>query len=632
VPTPSIALGYAAGFRAWDGLRRPIWVFDPATCRGLYANPPAMELWGAETLDELLSRDFSKLSPAVLTRVARLAQATADGGSVTERWSFYPKGQPLTVQAVISTLKLEDGRPALLFEAAPADVEAEELRAVEALRHTAILITLFDASGRAAFANPAAFAAYGEAGNTFAARFDDPDRAVAALTGVLAGAVLDELRQTPSTDGEGRWRHLDARLVTDPATGMAGVLVSERDVTAQIEAERAAAAAHERAEVAEAKQRFLANISHELRTPLNAITGFAGLLAASPLDAGQSRHLARIGEAGEHLTRILNDVIDLAELDRHEVRLDRAAFAPADLLAIALEAVRPAADAKGLALNLEAPTPALHPMIGDAGKLAKVVSHFVDNAVKFTARGAVTLRLDAQGDALTISVIDTGPGLDAATQARLFRPFSQGDDGMQRSAGGSGLGLAIARELMALMGGEVGVESTPGKGSRFWLRVALAPAETPASDGARADDDDDRPFSILYADDNEANRALVQAILASQGLACDLVEDGAQAVEAVRGGDYDLVLMDIQMPVMDGVTATREIRRLAAPQGGIPILALTANTLSEQRETYADAGMADCIAKPVNIGEVLAKTLLWAAAGREQRAAGRVLADVAARA
>jgi CheY-like chemotaxis protein/PAS domain-containing protein len=439
----------SADFAAWDRLQRPIWLFDPVGFRGLYANPAAMALWGAESLEELLSRDFSQLSLAVRTRIQRVAQATMTGAAVSERWSFYPRGEPVAVNALISSLQMEDGRTALLFEAAPVEATAEELRAVEALRHTAILITLFDGAGNASFANPAAFAAYGEAGNDFAARFDDPAQADKALADVLGGEVFAELRQAVSASGP-RWLHLDARPVTDPATGRAGVLVSERDVTDQVEAERALASARQRAETAEAKHRFLTTISHELRTPLNAVTGFADLLAATELDALQASHLARVRDAGEQLARTINHLIDVADMDGS----------------------------------------------------APVAASFAPAAVAWSS-------------------------------------------------------------------------------------------------------DETAPCRVLCADDNEANRALVQAILSSQDIACELVCDGAEAVEAARGGGYDLILMDIQMPVMDGVAATGAIRRLAGAAGAVPILALTANTLAEQRAAYAAAGMQGCVAKPVNVLELL---------------------------
>ncbi len=598
---------------AWDRLRRPVWVFDPQTCFGLYANPSAMELWGAETLDELLSRDFSKLSPAVRTRVERLAQATARGEAVIERWTFYPRGQPLTVQAVISSLTLADGRQALLFEAAPVDVEEGERRAVEALRHTSSLITLFDAEGRAVFSNPAAFAAYGEAELGLGDRFTDAARGPAMLEAVLAGEVLAELSRVRTSKGE-RWHHLDARTVVDPVTGVTGVLLSERDVTAQIEAE-------ERAETAEAKERFLANMSHELRTPLNSVIGFAGLLKGAALTTDQSGYVDRIASAGEVLLTVVNDLIELSELDVGEVRLDEAAFDPAILVGHAADDFRSAAEAKGLTLEVETLGDAPGDVVGDATRLGRVLRHYLSNAVKFTARGRIRVVLSTaasnNGAELEIAVIDTGPGVARRDQARLFRRFTQADPTSSKTVGGGGLGLAVSRELMALMGGEAGVESEPGQGARFWLRVSLPLAE-PADVGEAFEV---AALRVLYADDHEANRILIQAMLRAQGHTCDLACDGVEAVRMAQTGGYDLILMDIQMPVLDGVGATREIRALDGSEGRVPILALTANTLSEQVESYRAAGMQDCIAKPVNMAELLLQVARWGSAAASARQA-----------
>jgi signal transduction histidine kinase/ActR/RegA family two-component response regulator len=602
---------------AWDDLRRPVWLFDPITCRGLYANAAALELWGAESRDELLARDFSQLSPAVRTRTERLALATANGETVTERWTFYPGDKPVTVQALISAFPLADGRSALLFEAAQVEATTEELRAVEALRHTSTLISLIEPTGETTFANPAAFAAYGDGGRRFADRFADPARGAEALSQVLAGAVLADLRQVRTADGE-RWHHLDARRVLDPVTGQASALLSERDVTAQIEAERALALAREQVGVAEAKQRFLANVSHELRTPLTAVTGFADLLGASGgLDPDQRAHLAHIREGGARLAEIINNIIDIADLDRGDIALDEAPFEPARRLQSLVDGLRPRAAERGLSLALDAPPGLADRLVGDAGRIAKIVDHYLSNALKWTSHGGVIVRLEI-GDAgeaadVTISVIDTGPGIDARTQARLFQRFGQADDGVRKRVAGGGLGLAIARELAELMGGETGVESAPGRGARFWLRLRL-PRAGAGGEAMPAEAIEDRPIRVLYADDHASNRALVQAILRSQGCVCDVVCDGAEAVAAVRDGVYDLVLMDIQMPVLDGVSAAREIRALPAPGASVPILALTANTLADQLRSYEAAGMQDWLAKPVVIADLIAKTTAWAGA------------------
>ncbi len=621
-PQPDLRL--PACVHGWERLRRPIWLFDPASCHGVYANAPALELWGAANLEELLQRDFSQLSAAVRSRTKRLALVTADGSVVSERWSFYPKGQPVTVQAMISSLELEDGRTVLLFEASSVEVEQGELRAVEALRHTSSPITLFDACGVPIFANPAAFAAYGDR-CSFVDRFWDRGRGEAALAAVLQGEVLAELQELRTLAGE-RSHFIDVRKVLDPVTGQTSVLLSERDVTAQVEAEWALHRAEERAEVAEAKQRFLANISHELRTPLNSVMGFATLLASSGLDAAQQGHLARITQSGEALLRTINDVIDLSELDDGRLQLDCAPFDPAERLYAALLAIEPSAVAKGLELQLELPEGAHPRVVGDARRFDTVVGHYLANAVKFTERGevvaALAVRPTHDGEIeLEVCVTDTGPGIDPVTQGRLFRRFGQGDDGVSRRSGGAGLGLAVSRELVTFMGGEVGVESEPGVGSRFWLRLRLPCAA--AADIAKGPLVHDRALVILYADDNESNRLLIKTLLESQGHSCETVNDGAEAVLAVRVRPYDLVLMDIQMPVQDGVSATLDIRADPGPQSSLPILAVTANTLSDQCEAYQAAGLNDCIAKPVKVADLFDKVTYWAAARLERPPSAR---------
>ncbi|MBS0295519.1 MAG: response regulator [Proteobacteria bacterium] len=612
-----------AAAEGWSQLRRPLWLFDPVSCRGLYANPPAMALWGADSVEELLARDFSKLSPAVKARTDRLAAATAGGEEVSERWTFYPKGVPVTVNATISAFPLSDGRNVLLFEATPVDVEESERRAVEALRHTSSLITLFDPTGRALFANPAAYTAYGLDTPGFADRFADAAAGAAAWEKVARGEILGDLIAVRTRAG-GRWHHLDARQVVDPVSGETGVLLSERDVSAQIEAEQALRAAHERAEVAEAKQRFLANMSHELRTPLNTVLGFSRLLETGGLEPEQAGHARRITEAGEGLLAAVNDVILLSELDTGEWVASPSPFDPIALLEEALLGVEASAAAKGLALELACDT-APPGLVGDKELLKAAVDHLVGNAVKFTEAGQVcaTLGWEADGDAvaLSIRIDDTGPGMDDAACAQLFRPLTQGDDGLRKRIGGGGLGLAVVKAAVAHLNGAIEVKTAPGEGTSFTLRLSL-PRAAVATDvaKARSEPEENRgAISVLYADDHQNNRLLVQAILTSQGVLCETVCDGAEAVQAVRERQYDVVLMDIHMPVLDGVGATREIRGLQGAQADIPILALTANTLSEHRRIYAEAGLDGCIGKPFSPPALIEQVRTWAAAWRSGR-------------
>jgi signal transduction histidine kinase len=621
----------AGDFHGWDRLRRPVWIFDPVSCRGVYANPPALALWGAADLDELLARDFSQLSPAVRARTNRLAATTAAGETVTERWTFYPKGAPTTVKATISTIALHDGRSALLFEASPVTVADEELRAVEALRHTSTMIGLFDAEGRAVFSNPAAFAAFGEDRSRFADRFPDPQEGGAVLRSVLDGTVLAALRQVRTKQGE-RYHHLDARAVLDPVSGAPAVLLSERDVTAQVEAEEALFVARERAELAESKQRFLSNMSHELRTPLTSVLGFASLLAASDLDADQALHVGRIADAGESLLVHINDVITMSELDSGRITLAPRTFDPVELVWDALKSIETAAVAKGLTLDLDVADDTPQALIGDAGRLRQVVDHYLSNALKFTAAGGLAVSIAATSDGhratLEVSVRDTGPGVPGPAQAQLFRRFTLADDSLSKRFQGRGLGLAICKEIMALMDGEVGFDSVPGQGSRFWFRLSL-PIDANAERVHAAEATDEgaamlRPLNVLYADDHESNRLLVRTLLESQGHSCDLACDGREAVAAVRAGDYDLVLMDIQMPEQDGISATWDIRALPGPKAGVPVVALTANTLEAQIELYASVGMNDVIGKPIVVSELYQKAAHWGQMGQ-----ARLTADTA---
>jgi signal transduction histidine kinase len=607
--------GFSQEILGWERLHVPIWVFDPSTFRGLYANAPALELWGAETLEELLARDFSHLSPAVRSRTERLALATAKGATVSERWSFYPRGRPVTVQAFISTVPAGPGRTALLFEAMPVDLSEEELRAVEALRHTSSMISLFDPDQRPTFTNPAGFAAYGDA-DDFSTRFVDPTLGGRIFRDALDGHVVSERLIVRTAKGE-RHHDVDARQVTDPATGAVSVLLSERDVSAQVEAERALHDARRRADVAEAKERFLSNVSHELRTPLNAVIGFSDLLLNDGLDPRQVRSLDRIREAGRTLMAVVNNLIDLSELDGGRVTLEPSPFDIGQCLMAALMAVEPAASAKGLELSLEAPEGLDDLLVGDSRRIGVIVGHFLSNAVKFTPSGEVALALAASpaqgnGVSLEISVRDTGPGLAPAAVARLFERFGPGDDTTRKTVAGAGMGLAICKELAALMGGTVGAELAPGGGARFWLRIDLPFAL--GAEQARTGEDG-RALSVLYADDHDSNRLLVKSLLESLGHSCDTAVDGAEAVRSALTGDYDIILMDIQMPVQDGVGATRAIRASGGAMARAPILAVTANTLSEQRAAYAAAGMNDCIAKPVDPQELLSKLSQWAGRG-----------------
>ncbi|HEV2558729.1 MAG TPA: ATP-binding protein [Microvirga sp.] len=385
--------------------------------------------------------------------------------------------------------------------------------------------------------------------------------------------------------------------------------VTERQRWAEevTQAKNAAEDAQARAELANrAKGEFLASMSHEVRTPLNGILGYAELLIMSGrLEPEQRQHVERIQSAGSALLTVVDDVLDFAQIEAGEVRLEPLPFSPEALLGDAVSIVRSVADRKGIAVDvtLDGSLPPL--LLGDEARLRQVLLNLLNNAVKFTRQGSVTVEAAASGAGpeaydLTFKVRDTGIGIPPDRQARLFQRFSQVDGSIRREFGGTGLGLAISKELIDRMGGTIGASSEEGRGSVFWFTVRLprgVRAAEPDSRGA-ATPGERRPARILLVEDIAVNQDLARAVLEAAGHAVDVVPDGAQAVAAVQERAYDLVLMDVQMPVMDGITATREIRALEHPARGLPIIAMTANVLPQQITAYKEAGMTDHVGKP----------------------------------
>ena len=613
-----------------DSLQRPIWIFDDRRKRKVYANRAALELWGAASLEELVARDFSDQSPAVRVRMADIVRRTENGGVAEEVWTFYPNGAPLTVQTTISRFPLPDGADGLLLEGTRVAPEAGERRAIEALRHAGALVSLYDADGFRLFGNPAALAKYPGPRMRFADIFADGDAGGALWAGAVAGEAVEGAYRVITAQGE-RWHGLAARRTPDPVTGAPCVLVNETDITEEVEAQAALADARERAEAAMvARQDFLANMSHELRTPLTSILGFTDLLEASSLDDEQRRRLARIRDAGAVLLDTLNDVLDFSKLEAGGVDLDARPFALRALLAKAVGIFEAQAGAKGLDLKLEIDPACPEWVEGDGDRLRQVLVNFLGNAVKFTRAGAVTLSATCQGERaagrvrLELAVSDTGVGVPEAMLDVVFDRFAQAGPEVSRKFGGTGLGLAISKEIVELMGGEIGVDSAVGRGARFWCVLDLPVVAAPEDRSPEPPRTPSRPLSVLVADDNEANRELIGAMVRAMGHAVDVVADGAAAVEAVAAGGYDLVLMDVQMPRLDGLAATRAIRTFDGERARTPVIALSANVLPEQIAFYRAGGMDDYVGKPISPRELLLKITLWAD-GREARGAGPAL-------
>jgi signal transduction histidine kinase/CheY-like chemotaxis protein len=382
-------------------------------------------------------------------------------------------------------------------------------------------------------------------------------------------------------------------------------------------ARRAAAAA------LQVKADFLANVSHELRTPLNGVLGAADLLASTPLSERQSELVELIRVSADAVKHLVGDILDLSRVQAGQLRLEPTRFAPAVALAGVFESARLQAREKGLSFHVEIEPDAAAACEGDPVRVRQILGHLLSNALKFTEAGEVRVRIarDAEGW-LAITVADTGVGFDPTTAGQIFQLFTQADAGATRAVGGTGLGLSLCKALIELMGGAICVESEPGKGSRFHVRAPLPPFEEidpPAP--SRPHEGPDQPLRILVVEDNPTNRRVVELILEPCDVSLVMAENGQIGVEAWERGLFDLVLMDLQMPVMDGLSAIHEIRRreAAAGRGRTPIAVLSANAMEHHRQEAVEAGADLHLAKPITphglldgIAEALSKAALAA--------------------
>ncbi|MDF2447479.1 MAG: multi-sensor hybrid histidine kinase [Moraxellaceae bacterium] len=661
----------AAG-RAVDYVHETV---NDTACRML--GLPREQFQGARLLEL-----FPDVHTAVPGMVEQFGQVALEGEEVYRELNFTPSGQWFLVYAyspaprqftviftdITAQKRAEQERDSLLAQlrlgAAQAVRERAQLEAVfQSLQEG---IAVFNMAGHLILGNEALAHIHGYATREEMFRhLDDFDRLFVLSTPadepvslaqwpasrVLRGETLRELELQMQRTDIGmvqRISYSGTPVRNEQGGQILGVLIA-RDITEhkRMESELHEAVARMREalqaeqvakrtaeEANRAKSAFLATMSHEIRTPLNGLIGFTGLLLDGPLSEEQRRFAELVRQSGEALLHLMNDFLDFSKIEAGYLELEPVVFEPQHEVAQALNLVRPAAERKGLALRHQVQAP--HRVRGDAGRLRQILLNLLGNAVKFTLEGEVELRCETlpgpargadTGGAtpgaddrvwLQFTVRDTGIGIDAATQAKLFQPFIQADVSTTRRFGGTGLGLAICRRLTRAMGGSIELVSEVGRGSAFTVRLpferlpeseAGAPAAGPASAAkAAATHLDGR---VLVVEDNPVSQLMAAEMLKRLGCRPDVVGNGAEAVGALQNLPYDLVLMDCEMPVLDGFEATRRIRRQEAAGRRVPIIAMTASALKGDREKCLAAGMDDFLPKPVRLEDLRKKVTEW---------------------
>ena len=567
-------------------------------------------------------------------------EVAAGGGVVnTGDWTYVRKdGSRLPVSITIHSILGEDGEPAGTMGIA-RDVtdqrEAEAALRVSEQRYRSVVDTVIevvfqtDLEGRWTFLNPAWEEVTGHPiAQTLGRRAieflhpDDRARMAELFQPMLAGridAVESELRYL-AKGGDPRWVAIRASASLDAEGAITGITGILSDVTERkLAAEQVALARDHALATARAKSEFLANMSHEIRTPMNGVIGTAELLLQTDLNEEQRAYARTVQSSGEALLRIIDDVLDLSKVEAGRLELEAIDFDLHAAVRHVCDLFRPRAAEKHVSLECELDESVPSAAKGDPVRLGQVLANLISNAVKFTETGTirVTGRAEASDDeasSMRFEVSDTGIGVAPEAIEGLFASFTQADSSTTRRYGGTGLGLSISRQLVDLMGGAIGAASEPGRGSTFWFTVRLGHAASP--DPSLAPEESAHRTTgahVLVVEDNPVNRSVAVSMLTRLGHRADVAHDGRDALDALEQRAYDAVLMDCQMPELDGYEATRELRRREAGGPRVPVIALTAHAMESDRQRCLAAGMDDYLAKPLRLAALGAALDRWLA-------------------
>jgi signal transduction histidine kinase/ActR/RegA family two-component response regulator len=610
-------------------LKHPVWVFDIEGKRMFWANRSALEVWNSESLEALLARDFaSDMSEAAELRMKDNLATLSRGGTLHEQWTLYPKGIATTLSLTASAIRIDGGRIAALCETELPEKEAfqeDTVRGLEILRHLPFAVAQYTIEGELIYQNAEALSTFGVANDAAAAstgesttdaapssdgdllsRFVDKSLGKTALRKVQEGHDFNAETQYVTSNGP-RWFSTALRRTRDPVTSKYVILHSARDISEIVKARKETTRAAMKSE-------FMSIMAHEIRTPLHQMVGYLDLLALTPLSHDQRESFDEVQNSTSMLMSIINDLLDYSKLECGQMHVEMVNFALDGVVQGCLSAVKPEADRKMLALHSELPDCAALPskLAGDPNRLRQILLNLLSNAVKFTERGSITVTItvveaNESNRRLRFEVVDTGIGIKESEQKLLFEKYTQANSSVARTFGGTGLGLAICKGLTDLMGGCIGLESAVGKGSTFFFEISfeLATKQRCHSDVDLQSLAMVSDLNVLVVEDNRVNQKVMRSMLERLGHTVTLAENGMVALDEVRRKSFDVVLMDVQMPVMDGIECTKQIRlELGIDKTTLPIVGLTASFQNSDLEYYLNIGMTGCLGKPLRMDQL----------------------------